>query len=97
MELGWNSGEAQEVAVIVIGEAGRLVCRLGDAEPDSESKRTARAVYEHLDVIDTVALGCEFDGDTAFLRFDDAAQDIFDEWRNKLEHRLRGYELPPVL
>ena len=32
-----------------------------------------------------------------WLRFDDAAQVLFDQWRDELEHRLRTEDLPPVL
>ena len=33
----------------------------------------------------------------SFLRFDDEAQAIFDEWRMKLEGRLRSTDLHPAL
>ena len=36
-------------------------------------------------------------GDLPFLRFDDAAQEVFDEWRKELETRLRGGDLSPAL
>ncbi|HPC83667.1 MAG TPA: DUF3987 domain-containing protein [Thermoanaerobaculaceae bacterium] len=66
--------------------------------PDREAKRAAFAVFEALDALNPSDLGAEIDelaGPTAppFLRFDPAAQELFDPWRSELETRLRSPEL----
>ena len=63
-----------------------------DEWPDTQAKNTAYEVYRWIDAMDPLALAVESDPDTglAFLRFDDAAQALFDEWREELENRLRS-------
>ena len=65
-----------------------------DRWPDGEAKRRAYAVFEALDNLDTAKLGLDAqEGDILALRFSDDAQELFDEWREELEHRLRSEEL----
>jgi putative DNA primase/helicase len=63
-----------------------------DEWPDSEAKNAAFEVFRWIDNLDPVALGAEHDEDRglSFLRFDVPAQELFDEWREALEDRLRN-------
>lgn len=63
-----------------------------DEWPDSEAKRRASEIFRWIAAMDAVSLGAEFDEDRGlpFLRFDDAAQPFFYEWREGLENRLRS-------
>ena len=67
-----------------------------DRFPDSQAKALAWSTFERLDRIDPHALGAEMDG-LPCLRFDDAAQELFREWRGELERRLRAGEEHPAL
>lgn len=49
--------------------------------------------FEALDGMDSDSVGDAADDGSRFLRFDDAAQDVFDAWREILENRLRSPEL----
>ncbi len=70
-----------------------------DRQPDRNARRAAHAVFERFDGFGGSDLGAfQENGDPLpWLRFDDAAQDLFDEWRTELERRLRNDDLPPVL
>ena len=71
-----------------------------DRWPDAESRDRAFEVYQSLSKLTPESIGAEQDtyGDTIpFLRFSPAAQDMFREWRAKLEGRLRSGELHPAL
>ncbi len=68
-----------------------------DRIPDREAKRKAAEVVERLDQLDPKAFGAHLDeGALPSLRFDPSAQEIFDDWREKLERRLRCGELHPA-
>jgi putative DNA primase/helicase len=70
-----------------------------DRWPDTKAKESAWATFDRLDALDPDAIGAErdeFDA-LAFLRFDDAAQGVFGEWRGDLERRLRAADLAPAL
>lgn len=70
-----------------------------DRLPDTDAKQTAFTMFERLDSLEAVALGAERDEDehVPFLRFDEAAQEQFDEFRSRLETRLRsGTEHPAI-
>ena len=56
-------------------------------------------MFERLDALDPAAIGATQDeGDRVpWLRFDAAAQSLFDDWRADLERRLRTEDLPPAL
>ena len=62
-----------------------------DAWPDTEAKNRAFEVFRWIDSMNAAELGAELDEDRGlrFLRFDDDAQAVFDEWRVALENRLR--------
>jgi hypothetical protein len=70
-----------------------------DRWPDSQARGVAWSTFERLDRLDPHALGAEQDKDDAipFLRFDDAAQELFREWRGELERRLRAGDEHPAL
>lgn len=63
-----------------------------DRFPDSTAKQRAYATCERLDALDVASIGTELaEGDSQpFLRFESDAQVIFDEWREKLELKLRS-------
>ncbi|MEK6677033.1 MAG: DUF3987 domain-containing protein [Planctomycetota bacterium] len=71
-----------------------------DQWPDTTAKNRAYAVFQRMDALDTATIGAQSDGNAdgiPFLRFDNAAQEMFDQWREKLEHRLRSDEFHPIL
>lgn len=62
-----------------------------DRWPDSDAKATAYATFERLDALDPAAIGATIeDGAIPFLRFDEAAQELFSEWRVGFEQRIRS-------
>lgn len=63
-----------------------------DRFPDTTSKQRAFATCERLDALDVAGIGTELaESDSQpFLKFDSDAQDVFDDWREKLELRLRS-------
>jgi hypothetical protein len=70
-----------------------------DRYPDTVARQTAWATFERLDKLtadDIQANRDQFES-TRFLRFDDEGQEIFDEWRMKLEGRLRSGDHHPAL
>ena len=91
-----DDGLIQRFQLLVWPDPPR-VWRNVDRWPDTEARRTARAVFDRLNEIDYAALGTEIDEDARYLRFDDQGQNLFDEWRSDLENRLRSDELPPAL
>lgn len=70
-----------------------------DRYPDTDAKRIAREVYWRLDGLDAEALGAQLGENDRipWLRFDRAAQDEFDSWREQLEERLRAGDLHPAM
>jgi putative DNA primase/helicase len=70
-----------------------------DRYPDTEAKNEAYAVFEAIDRLDPIALGCEVDQDRglAYIGFSGEAQDFFDEWRIELENRLRSGDLSAMM
>jgi putative DNA primase/helicase len=70
-----------------------------DRWPDVEAKNRAYKVFKQLDGLDPDDFGAsgeEEEGISA-VRFTDEAQNVFDQWRDELEDRLRTAELPPAL
>jgi Protein of unknown function (DUF3987) len=63
-----------------------------DRKPDAQARAMAYAVFQAMDQVDPTARGCSVDAERGipFLGFDPAAQDFFDDWRIKLEVRLRS-------
>lgn len=75
-----------------------------DRWPDSDAKRTAYKVFEHLDRLEPDAVGAQrdegIDGEPdglPYLRFDADALALFVEWRTDLEARLRSGDLHPAM
>jgi hypothetical protein len=60
-----------------------------DRWPDTEAKNKAFSVFKYLDGLDPGEIGADVSSEIAFLRFDSAAQDCFDQWRARLETKLR--------
>ena len=69
-----------------------------DRWPDSTAKDHAWQTYRRLDTMTPGDVGAvvQDEDDLPHLRYDDAAQERFDDWRYTLEHRLRS-DLPPAL
>jgi putative DNA primase/helicase len=71
-----------------------------DRWPDSAARQQAYEVYRRLNHLTSADLGADCDEDLGgipYLRFAPAAQEIFDEWRAGLEHRIRSGEDHPAL
>jgi Protein of unknown function (DUF3987) len=70
-----------------------------DRQPNSAARQAAWATFERLDKVTADDLGAQRDQFEVvpFLRFDNEAQEIFDEWRMKFEARLRSGDLHPAL
>ena len=69
-----------------------------DRWPDAAARGEASAVFERLADLAAHDLQATVDGEgqVPFLRFDGEAQELFNDWRERLERRLRQ-RLPPVL
>ncbi len=66
-----------------------------DRWPDTAAKNRAFDIFDNLDQANGEDIGAtpgEGPNDPPFVRFDDDAQTIFDEWRERLELRIRGGE-----
>lgn len=70
-----------------------------DRYPDTEARDAVNKLVERLDMLSPESIGAETDryGGVPFLRFDDAAQSLFSEWRRDLEMRLRSGEEHPAI
>jgi len=75
-----------------------------DRWPDSDAKRTAYKVFEHLDRLEPDTVGAQrdegIDGEKdglPYLRFDADALALFVEWRTDLDARLRSGDLHPAM
>lgn len=70
-----------------------------DRYPDSTVREAVNLLAERLDKLNHADIGAEVDlyGGVPFLRFDDAAQVLFSEWRATLETRLRSGEEHPAI
>ena len=70
-----------------------------DRAPDSAARAGSEELFDRLDTLIPIAVRGEqdTDGGIPFLRFDSAAQGLFDEWRCELETRLRSGQLHPAL
>jgi hypothetical protein len=70
-----------------------------DRYPQKASRDLAYAIFERLNKLTSADVGAEqgpYD-DLPFLRFASDALRVFTPWREKLELRVRGDELPPAL
>jgi len=70
-----------------------------DRYPDAEAREAVNQLAERLDNLDPDSIGAEAGkfGGVPFLRFDDAAQSVFSEWRADLEPRVRSGEDHPSI
>lgn len=70
---------------------------LHDRKPNKEAKEAARQIYQRLNNIDLESLDAQRDGDLPYLRFSPDAQEIFNEWRDELEAKIRSGNEPEIL
>jgi len=70
-----------------------------DRYPASEPREAAWGAFQRLDELTPESIGAATDqfAPTPSLRFDEAAQDAFDEWRRELETRIRSNDIMPAL
>lgn len=69
-----------------------------DRWPDSEARKRAFDTFERLDELDPDAVGAQREeGKLPFLRPNEAAREIFAEWRAQHERRLRVGDEHPAL
>jgi putative DNA primase/helicase len=70
-----------------------------DREPSPEGRRAATEIFKRLDRLDPDAVGAIRSEDAAipYLRFGDAAQELFNEWRGELERRVRSGDEHPAM
>lgn len=70
-----------------------------DRMPDREARHAIDELIARLCSLDPVAIGAELDPykPIPFLRFDHAAQSLFDEWREELENRIRQDDEHPAI
>jgi hypothetical protein len=70
-----------------------------DRWPDVEAKNRAYEVFKRLDALDPENFGASGGDDEGIpaVRFTDEAQEVFNQWRDELEVKLRTAELPPAL
>lgn len=75
------------------------VCQYVDRYPDSELREAVNALAEKLDNLNPAEICAETDqfGGVPFLRFDDAAQNLFSKWIVELDTRLRSGEDHPAI
>ncbi len=67
-----------------------------DRTPDRIAREQVEDVIRRLDRIDAMRVDAD-EGDIPILRFDPAAQALFNEWRGVLEHRLRDGSEHPLM
>jgi hypothetical protein len=70
-----------------------------DRYPASEPRAAAWQAFRRLDELTADAIGAATDefAPVPYLRFDEDAQGVFNEWRETLERRLRSDDLAPAL
>ena len=70
-----------------------------DRWPDIEAKNRAYELFRRLDALDQEDFGSNGEDEEGIpsVRFSEEAQEVFDQWRDELEVRLRSTELPPAL
>jgi hypothetical protein len=69
-----------------------------DRWPETRAREIARRVFIELDKIEGQKIGAHAErgggsNEIPFLRFDDEAQELFNEWREELERRIRSPEM----
>jgi hypothetical protein len=70
-----------------------------DRYPDTTARQAAWATFTYFNELTPEKAGTQRDEfePIPFLRFDEEAQQLFDEWREDLEKRLRSGQLHPAL
>jgi Protein of unknown function (DUF3987) len=70
-----------------------------DRYPATEPRAAAWQAFQQLDQLTPEAIGAATDqfAPIPYLRFDETAQGVFNEWRQELETRLRSGDLTPAL
>jgi len=70
-----------------------------DRFPNKEARESVTRLAKKMDDLKPAEIGAEEDsyGGVPFLRFDDAAQFLFSEWRCNLEQKLRSGEEHPAI
>jgi putative DNA primase/helicase len=71
-----------------------------DRWPDTQAKSRAFEIFRRLDSLDPASIGAEpgTDDGPPFLRFEMAAQELFNEWRERLENqKLRSPDENPLV
>jgi putative DNA primase/helicase len=87
---GGDDGLLQRFSLVVWPDQSKEFVNV-DEWPDSEAKATAWEVFNRLSKLDPI------EGSPVVWRFDDAAQELFNDWRVKLETNLRTGELHAAL
>jgi putative DNA primase/helicase len=68
-----------------------------DRKPDQDARDKALNVFTRLDTIAALQFTLKrAEDEVPFLRFDEAAQGVFDAWRSGLEERIRHEEHPAL-
>lgn len=93
-----DDGLMQRLQLMVWPDVSREFVNV-DRWPDTEARNAAWQTYQRLDAIYAPSHGATDPGDGGipFVRFDDAAQERFDDWRAGLELRLRAGDLAPAV
>ncbi len=93
-----DDGMVQRFQLAVWPDAGREWVNV-DRWPNTEARQAARAIFQRLDTLDPLAIGAQQadDDPMPWLRFDHPAQTIFNDWRERLETRLRQDDLHPAM
>jgi putative DNA primase/helicase len=93
-----DDGLMQRFQLLVYPDVARRWWNV-DRWPDTDAKQRAWAVFQRLDALDPTAIGAEpGDGDgVPSLHFTPAAQGLFDDWRAKLEEKIRSGDEHPAL
>jgi hypothetical protein len=94
-----DDGLLQRFQLLVHPDVSR-VWRNVDRWPDTQAKQMAWEVFQRLDALDPATIGAETDDEedgVPFLRFAPPAQGICDDWRARLEEKVRSGEEHPAL
>ena len=92
-----DDGLVQRFQVLVYPDPPRT-WRNVDRWPDSAARNRAFLVFKHLDVLTPSLAGATMEeGELPYLRFDGAAQDLFNGWLTDLMTRLRAGEEHPTV
>lgn len=93
-----DDGLAQRLQLLVYPDVKNEWIQV-DRSPDMNAAMHAESIYARLAKIDPLAIGAvkHYEGAIPVLRFDDAAQVIFNKWWSLLENDLRKTSRHPAL